>query len=59
MKTMNTRRRAARQTEAGATPMNRATSIMREPLMRPRNEPQAMSPATASSAETGVAMRES
>ncbi len=39
--------------------MKMATSIIRPPLNRPRKAAQAMSPATASSAETGVAISES
>jgi hypothetical protein len=58
-KTMKTSKRAKRQADAGATPMARATAIISEPLTRPRKDAQRMSPATASSAETGVAMSES
>ena len=39
--------------------MKMATSIISPPLIMPRKAPQTMSPATASSAETGVAISES
>ena len=45
--------------ETGATPMKYATTSIKTPLIIPLKAPQRISPAIASSAETGVAMSES
>ena len=56
IKTSRSRMLAA---DTGKIPIMMATTIISEPLRTPRNDPHKISPVTASSAETGVAIRES